>query len=119
MTVKERLWELGLFNTHELLKRFADPGRDVACLYYPSQTRGSCAKTQVYSPSHDTDPSAAWYDYRKKTFVGLRTDSMPLAEVWASAVYRVEHWVPCPTDPSARVPLAVRTRALKFIKEND
>ena len=113
----DKLREAGVVNTHDLLKRFGTPGvDDVAVVYYPAEDRGPCARASVYSPSHETDPDAAWYDYKQKTFVGLRAKSVPRARAWASERYRVAEWAPCPTGRGAWVPAHLRRRALDAVK---
>lgn len=117
MTVRDRLRSLKLYNTHDLLVRFGDRGRDVAVFYYPGEARGLCYRAAVYSPSHRTDPHSAWYDQKQKTFSGPRRESVPAAIAWASARYGVEDWAVCPLDPSAKIPQYVRDRALATAKE--
>lgn len=118
MTTVDKLRAIQIRNVYELLARFADKGKDVACTYSPGhsrtfQTRG----TQVCSPSHKTDPGGHWLDYGRKTFNGPQEESMPQAMDWASKKYGIDEWVPSPINPrSDKVPRAVRERALAAIK---
>jgi hypothetical protein len=115
----EQLREIGVINTHDLLRKFADVGKDVACSYSTSAARSvMCSRTTVFSPSHKTSPeSAAWYDYGNKTFNGGRTDSLNAAMAWASEKYGITEWATCPTDRSAKIPAYVLTRAKEALKE--
>ena len=120
MSIKQRLRDYGVINTHDLLLRFAKKGKDVACCYYPPDTRGvMAAKTQVYSPRYKTDPAGSWYNYGQKTFVGNKAESMPQAIAWASKRYGIREWVPDPTSRSTMIPLEVRMLALATVREKD
>jgi hypothetical protein len=106
---QERLRAAGIINTWDILTKFAAEGLDVACDFSGKGPARSyeCAKTRVWRPKHKTDPNAAWYDYGRKTFVGTREESMPLALKWASEKYGITQWVPCPTDRNAKIPKEV------------
>jgi hypothetical protein len=114
----ERLRAIGVSNTHELLRRFAPKGMDVACMYYPAEPRACRGRaTKVYSPSHKTDPEAAWYDRGQKSFGGERERSMAEAVAWASQRYGITGWATCPTDRTAKIPATVRERALDAVRK--
>lgn len=118
--LRDRFRAAGIFNTYQILERFAKPGRDVACLYHTSEPRSCmCHGTKIFSPSHKTDPGGAWYNYDCKFFIGRRVDSMLRAIAWASKKYGIAEWDACPMDPSARIPREVRQTALKFLKEHE
>ena len=117
-TTRDRLRDLRIINTHDLLLFFGRSGvDDVAVFYYPSESRmGTPARASVYSPSHKTDPNASWYDYGRKTFVGLKKKSVPEAIAWASKRYNITAWGVCPTNPSTRIPLHLRNAALTLVR---
>jgi hypothetical protein len=112
----DALRAIGVINTHDLLKRFGDLHKDVACHFHGDSSREVCGpRTNVYSPSRQTDPKAHYSNYGCKTFGGGFAESMPLALAWASKRYRIKSWVVDPTNRSCRVPIVVRERALTAI----
>jgi hypothetical protein len=114
----ELLRAFGVYNTHQILERFAPKGMDVACIYYPAEPRACRGRaTKVYSPSHKTDPEAAWYDRGQKSFGGERERSMAEAVAWASQRYGITGWATCPTDRTAKIPATVRERALDAVRK--
>ena len=116
--LSDQLREHKIFNTWELLKAFGDKGKDISVQYYSAVPRSvRCASTQVWSPSFNTDPDTAWYDYQKKTFSGTRKESFEEAKKWASAEYGIEEWVPCPMIRGTHVPKYVVDRAKAFLKK--
>ena len=113
-----QLREHKIFNTWELLKSFGDEEKDIAVQYYTTEPRSArCASTKAWSPSFNTDPDAAWYNYKKKTVTGNRKESFEKAKVWASAEYGIEEWVPCPMIRGTHVPKYVVDRAKAFLKK--
>jgi hypothetical protein len=116
--MSKRLRAIGVVNSVDLLKRFGGP-RDVALLYHATDNSrgGTYAHVSVYSCHHDTQPDAPWYQHKSKWFVGLRSQSMPLAEAWASAKYGIKEWGVDPTSPGSRVPMHIRKAALAALKE--
>ncbi len=118
VTTRDRLRAVGVFNTHELLTRFAAPGRDVS-LRYESPV------VLAWSPSHETDP-AAWYHHGQRVFfsgpgvLGLdgRREAFERARAWALGRYGIpaDGWATDPTDRGTLVPREVREAALESIK---
>ena len=104
----------GVINTHDLLKRFGDKGRDVAVSYYVRDARGVMpSSSKVWSPTFKTDPQAHWTDYGSKAFSGNRAESFPLAKAWASERYGIKEWAPFGGD---HVPAEVLARAREAVK---
>lgn len=115
--LQDQLREMRVFNTHGLLKHFALKGRDVAVVYHTAVPRQcSCNHSVVYSPSHKTSPDAPWYNNGCKSFVGQKSESVPLAIAWATEKYGITEWVTCPTDRSAKIPAEVLEAAKKAAK---
>ena len=115
--LSNQLRENKIFNTWELLKAFGDEGKDIAVQYYTADPRSvRCASTQVWSPSFNTDPDTAWYNYKKKTFTGNRKESFETAKAWASAEYGIKEWATCPMISGTHVPKCVMDRAKAFLK---
>lgn len=117
----DQLHALRIVNTHDLLRRFADKGQDVACCWCGHGDSRSVRAhgAHVYSPSHKTDPTAHWTDYGQKRFGGPRDEALPAALAWASEKYGVAAWAVDPTDRNARVPKVVRERAEAAVKAAD
>jgi len=115
MSLAEKLRAHKIYNTHDLIVKFAAKGQDVCCMYVTRDAR-ACRPpcTRVYSPSHKTDPKAHWACNGQKTFVGNRIDSLAKAIAWTSEAYQILDWSPCPFDRSARIPKAVRDAAELF-----
>lgn len=105
-----------IYNSHGLLSKFGDPGRDLIISYIPAEGRTVRANmTTVWSPTFMTDPNSAWYDHGKKTFVGKRAESWPKAVEWATATYEITEWAVCPFG-GAWVPKYALDRAKAFVK---
>lgn len=118
--IADQLRELRVFNTHEILSRFGAKGLDVAALYVTPSARSVMARaTMIYSPSHQTNPNAAWYDNGCKSFVGTKEKSMPKAIAWASEKYGITEWATCPFDRSAKIPAEVLTAAKEAVKSGE
>lgn len=104
---------MGIHNTYELLRAFANPKRDIAI------SRGELRQHQVHSPTHETDPKAAWYNHGRKTFYGVG-DKNPLltAKQWVEQRYGIgpTEWAVDPTDRATIVPKEVSARALAKVK---
>lgn len=112
----EALRAMGIYNNHNLLSRFGEPGRDVWCEYHAPEPRScTCQTTRVYSPSHKTRPDAPWYDHGRQAFIGNRAESMPLAVTWASERYGIDEWAPSPFG--GKVPAYVRKAAERAVRE--
>lgn len=115
----DKLREHGVYNTWDVLKRFAEPGKDVACRFTRCQPREVLPdRTAVFSPSHSTEPDAPWYQHGQEWFSGRMSESMPEAIAWASEKYGVDGWSTSPFSRSERIPTAVLDAARKFVKEN-
>ena len=121
--LRDRLRKVGVINTHDLLKKFGVPGKtDVAVHYYrpePRMVRGP--HSNVFSPSHKTDPQAHWSDHGCKAFTGNRAESSEEAIAWATEKYGIKEWVPDPTGMAVRVPKSVRDAVMAALEkvEND
>jgi hypothetical protein len=101
-----------IYNDHDMLSRFADKGRDV-CVSYRAGDRWHYSKSSVYSPSHHTGGDEHWQNHGKKSFSGMRLQSLPLALEWASKKYGIDEWVPSPFG--GYIPAEVLKRAKKFV----
>lgn len=124
MKLRDQLREMKIINTWDILTKFAVKGKtDVACSFRgPGDSRlCMCAASQVYSPSRNTDPTEAWYNYGRKTFVGKQSESMPLAIAWASKEFGIDEWSTDPTDPRTKIPKsvadAVKEQAFQAFRE--
>lgn len=118
--LSEGLRAMGIFNTHELLKRFGVKGKDVAVSYCPPLPRMvQAARSYVYSPSHKTDEQAGWYDYGRKAFIGKQAESMPRALAWASELYEIDEWAPDPTSRGSKVPKYVADAARAAVNDRE
>lgn len=117
MKIVEELRAIKIYNTHDMLKRFAEQGEDVSCYFigYGDGRSMQVAGTRVYSPSHQTDSKAHFLNRGCKTFLGPRDESMPLALAWASKKYSIKEWAVDPTDRNGKVPSIVRKRALAAV----
>lgn len=120
-TTRETLRSLNIFNTHDVLRRFAVRGKtDLMVSFSGADGARSmrCHKSVISSLSHKTSPDAAWYDYGCKAFVGGRNESLPKAIAWASERYgiAVSDWVPSPAGVGDYIPRVVREAALKAAK---
>lgn len=110
----DALREFGIYNDHELLRRFSDKASSIYISYYspePRSVRGP--RACVYSPFFNTAPASSGY----KVFSGVSKESIPKAMEWASKKYGIEEWAPSPFGSKAKVPLAVRKAAEKAVKE--
>ena len=109
-----------VYNTHDILKKFGEKGKNVSVSYspVPSGRMGMCEcdHTSVYSPSFQTDPKAHWKNQGCKTFVGNRARSFSEALAWASTTYGIQEWASCPTDGRTRIPKDVLDRVKEFLK---
>lgn len=90
-----------IINTHDQLTAAVEAGvitkRQAIAVSYDARPEGRMGmaqgdKASVWSPYFDTDPQAAWYNYKKKTFVGNRSESVPKALEWAAAIAGVTQW---------------------------
>ena len=117
MTTREVLRSLHIINTWDMLKRFGGP-RDVACVFHGRGDfrSGQIPGTRIFSVHFDTNPEAHWMDHKQKTFSGPRTESLTSAKTWASTMYGISEWGPCPTDSNTYIPLAVRKAALQVVR---
>lgn len=117
----EALRAIGVFNTWNLLQRFAAPNRDIAVTYdkRPEGRMGmaQCDKSRVFSPSHQTNPKSAWYDYGQKSFTGNRADSFPEAIAWATETYGITEWDTCPMNRNTKIPKEAKKAALAALKD--
>jgi hypothetical protein len=114
----EALRAHNVFNTHGLLSQFGDKGRDVAVSYSPASRGLRCGTngTSVWSPSFQTDQTSAWYNYKKKHFVGKRTASFEKAKAWATENYGISEWAVCPLTGD-HIPRYVLDRAKAWLKD--
>lgn len=113
----DQLRGIGIHNTHDLLIEFGEKGRDVAVSYTSAEGRMVRASgTSVFSPTFKTDPTAGWYNYGNKTFVGLRSESLEVTKKWASEKYGIEEWKPCPLIRGDYIPVYVFEAAKKAVK---
>ena len=114
----DALRAMGVFNDYNLLTLFAtDKSRAVAVSYTPWETtRVLPAASAVSSPFFQTDPGSSWFDRGRKTFVGNRAESMPLALAWAQEKYCITEWAPSPFGGS-KVPKYIRDAAERAVKE--
>lgn len=102
------LKRLNIHNPHNLLSRFGDREKDVAVVFIAAQPRFIRASgTRVFSPFFDTDPQAAWYDYKQKSFVGNMAESLPAAKAWAEEQYGITEWSLYPGERGMYVPKRV------------
>ena len=109
-----------IINTFDVLRRFADKGKDIACSYFPKDNSrgGRSARVTVFSPSHQTDPSAHWLNRGCKTFLGKKNVSLPLALAWAQEKYGISEWSTVPTRTAKDlVPKIVHDRLMRYIHE--
>lgn len=118
--VRERFRVLaGVFNPHNFVTRFGEKGVDDYVISYYGPGRATAARTSVWSPHRQVAPKGHWQDYGAKAFVGSRRSSQPEAIKWATAQFGLTEWVPCPADPTALIPKAVRDRGLAWLKKAD
>lgn len=120
MKIRDQLRAIGVINTFDILTRFGNRMTGIACQYHAQQPRSVLgSRTLVWSPFFKTAPnSAAWYDHGNKALVGDRAESLPAAVAWATTVFRIMEWAPCPTDPgNTRIPKCVRDAAIAAARE--
>lgn len=112
MKTQDALRSIKVFNTWELLKRFAT--KDIAiAVQYTGRDRMQSAHVQVWSPYFATDEGAAWYDHNKKTFIVFdRKQSIIDGCTWAEKEYGIKEWGTCPMNRQTLIPLEVRKLAL-------
>jgi hypothetical protein len=120
----ERFVAVGIINAWDLLTKFADKAKkeDIAISYHAKSagavsTRGS----HVWSPSRNLNPKAAWYEYGKMIFYGVKDKTEGLALAWAVSYTNthVDDWVPNPVEKNGLVLKVVVDRAMEFLKEQE
>lgn len=84
---------IGINNAND----FAEKG-NVYIAYYPEWNSRSVipSRSFVYRPGYNTDPEAAWYDHKTKTFSGNKATSVEEAKAWASERYGIKEWAKTP-----------------------
>lgn len=92
--LRERLRAMRVFNSYEFCKT---GGGSVFVVYTPSDTSrgGLSARWQVafVHGTKPTDPTAAWYNYGMKTFLGLqRSAAKAEALSWTAEHYPIAGW---------------------------
>ena len=120
MNIKDKLATMNIINTWDILMRFGQKGKDVAVTYTRRADGrggwGDVNKSQVFSPSHETDHKSHFSDYGSKSFVGDKAKSMPLALAWAGKTYGVTEWVTCPTCRNTKIPRYVLNALMDMVK---
>lgn len=110
--LSDALNKLRVFNNWDLMRRFGERGKDVSCDYSTGWSRGCEPRhTSVSSPTFYTDPGAHWQNHGAKWFCGNRSESLPLAMVWASEQYGIDEWVTSPFGGKVPKPVLVAAKA--------
>ncbi len=119
MKTQDALRSIKVFNTWELLKRFATKGTAVA-VQFMGRSQMRPPRVQVWSPYFDTDKDAPWYNDNRKTFLVFRRDrkqTMEDARKWATKKYGIKEWGVCPTNRQTLIPMEVRKLALAAARQ--
>lgn len=116
--VVDQFREHGVFNPHNFVSKFGKRGVDDYVISYSPPGRASAAKSLVWSPNRKVAPKGHWQDYGAQSFIGAKRSSRPEAITWATEHLKLADWVPCPADPNALVPKAVRDRGLAWLRRN-